>query len=77
MLFIYVCTARDPVCGVRKRGKGVKGTARWNEEVKKSCGEKKNIQRLPGEQRDAEEREKHQEKMREAKRMIRESKENS
>ena len=40
-----VCTACETVCGVRRRDKGVKSTAWWNEKVKKAMEEKKKAYR--------------------------------
>ncbi len=36
-----LCGACEEVCGVSRRGRGVKGTAWWTEEVKRVVEEKK------------------------------------
>ncbi len=36
-----VCAACEEVCGVRKRSRGVQGTAWWNDEVKQAVERKR------------------------------------
>ncbi len=73
-----VCAACEEVCGVRKRGRGVQGTAWWNDEVKQAVEQKKKAFdewiASRGRREEREKREVYMRKKREVKRVVRESK---
>ena len=73
-----LCEVCEMVCGVRRRGGGVQGTAWWNDEVKQAVEQKKKAysewQANIGREVEREKREVYVSKRREVKRLVKESK---